>query len=251
MAATQGSARLPVASATNPLAAKLGTVTDLPEEDRQAILDLCSNVRDVSRHSDIIREGARTENVHLMIEGWAARYKVLPGGARQITAFLLPGDFCDLHVTVLGKMDHGIVALTDARVAYVPHAVMDALTSRVDLVRAMWWSTLVDEAILREWIVSIGRRDSYQAVAHIFCELDTRLRRVGMVQEGRFKLPITQETLADALGLTPVHINRVLKRLRSEGLIELGKGSLTILDAEGLSIRAGFDPSYLHAQARV
>jgi CRP-like cAMP-binding protein len=182
-----------------------------------------------------------------MVEGWAARAEILKDGGRQITAILLPGDFCDLHVTILGEMDHDIVALTDARVAYVPHKAMEELPAmRPELGRALWWATLVDEAVLRSWISNIGRRDAYQRLAHLFCELHARLKLVGLVEGDRFDLPMTQEVLADAQGLTPVHVNRTLQALRGEGLIELSERMLTILDVARLHKAAGFDPSYLH-----
>jgi CRP-like cAMP-binding protein len=251
MVTSEGHSGAQSTAANNPLIAKLSTVTTLSEDDQRAILDLCAKLREVPRHKDIIEEGAKPDHVQLMVEGWAARYKLVPGGARQITALLLPGDFCDIHVKVLGRMDHGIAALTSTKVAFIPHPVIDALTARPDLARALWWTTLVDEAVLREWIVNVGRRDAYQAMGHFFCELDVRLRRVGLVVEDQFDLPITQETIADSLGLTPVHVNRILKRLRDEGMIELGSGSLTILDPGRLREISGFDPAYLHAHSRV
>jgi CRP-like cAMP-binding protein len=230
-------------------AAKLEMRGPLDAGDREGLRALCANVRRIGAHSDIISDGANPTHVHLVLEGWAARYKLLPGGGRQITAFLIPGDFCDAHVAILSRMDHGIVALSDVAVAYIPHAAFDALPLRsVKLARALWWSTLVDEAVLRAWIVNIGRRDAYEAVAHLFCELQARLRNVGLVEDNRFDLPITQDVLADALGLTPVHINRILQRLRSENLILLKGGILTILDAEALRKVAGFDPAYLHVR---
>ena len=138
-----------------------------------------------------------------MLSGWAARYKLLPDGTRQITAFLIPGDFCDLHVTILREMDHGILALSPATIAYIPHqAMQDLPLNRPALARALWWATLVDEAVLRAWIVTIGRRDAHEGVAHLLCELHARMRNVGLVEEGAFSLPLTQEELADALGLT-------------------------------------------------
>jgi CRP-like cAMP-binding protein len=181
------------------------------------------------------------------MEGWAARYKVVPDGSRQITAILVPGDFCDLHITILGEMDHGITALTRVKVALVPHLVMENLpVDRPQLGRALWWATLVDEATLRAWIVNLGRRDAAERVAHLFCELHARLKLVGLADEDDFSLPLTQEILADALGLTPVHINRVLQRLRSQDLIELEGGELRILNLPHLRKLAGFDPTYLH-----
>jgi CRP-like cAMP-binding protein len=233
-----------------PLIRKLETVGGLSDADKDTLDDLCRDVREFGARRNIIREGDRPDYVHLVISGWAARYKLVRDGQRQITAFLLPGDFCDLHITVLGHMDHSIIALTPVRLACIPAKVMEQLPfERPALTRALWWSTLVDEAVLREWLVSAGRRNAHQALAHLLCELHTRLRRVGMVHDDRFELPVTQEDLADALGMTPVHVNRMLKRLRKEQLIQIFDRKVTILDSEGLCAVAGFDPSYLHAEA--
>ena len=235
----------------NPLIAKLERFTMLSVEDREAIIRASRNKRDIKPHRDIISENDRPSYFHLMLDGWAARYKLLPGGARQITAFLIPGDFCDLHVTILKRMDHGIVALTPATVAYISHDEMRALTEeRPNLTRALWWATLVDEGVLRAWIVNMGRRDAYERIAHLMCEMHLRMKNVGLVADGVFHLPVTQEELADTLGLTAVHVNRILQRLRSEGLIELRGRTLSILDLEALQNTSGFDGSYLHADAR-
>jgi CRP-like cAMP-binding protein len=236
-------------SSGNPLVAKLETFSPMEDEDREALLAAFADVRDLPADRDIIREGANPDHIHLMVEGWAARYKLLPDGSRQITAFLIPGDFCDLHITILGQMDHSILALTPSRVAFVPAKVMEALPlERPKLARALWWATLVDEAVLRAWIVNLGRREAHERIAHLLCELHVRLIHVGLAQDGHFDLPVTQEELADALGLTAIHTNRVLQRLRTEGLITLKERRLTILDIEGLGKLAGFDPNYLHAR---
>lgn len=250
-ARNHGPADPPPAVDSNPLVAKLENVTHIPDADRRALLDACRDVRKKAARRDIIREGEKPDHVHLILDGWACRYKVLPDGTRQIMAFLVPGDFCDLHVTILGEMDHSIAALTAAEVCYVPCDRMDALTERPQLSRAFWWATLVDEGVLRAWIVNLGRRDAYEAVAHLFCELHVRLKNVGLVEDDCFDLPLTQEVLADALGLTPVHVNRVLQRLRQEELISLHGGALTILDAARLRKAAGFNPNYLHVKERV
>jgi CRP-like cAMP-binding protein len=229
--------------------AKLELRDRLDEGDRKALRAVCAESRRVEAGRDIISEGAAPGHVHLMLCGWAARYKILADGSRQITAFLIPGDFCDAHVAVLGHMDHAIVALTAATVAFIPHSVFDALPAdRPKLARALWWSTLVDEAVLRAWIVNLGRRDAFAGIAHLICELHARMRNVGLAEGNRFELPLTQEVVADALGLTPVHTNRVLQRLRAEKLIRLRRGALTILDADRLREAADFDPDYLHAR---
>lgn len=234
-----------------PLLAKLETRAPLSEEDRIDLNSLYADARDIGARRNVIREGDRPENVHLIVEGWAARYKLLPDGSRQITAFLIPGDFCDLHVTILGEMDHGIATLTRSSVAFIPRKRMEALTERPSLAKAFWWSTLVDEAILRSWIVNVGRRDAYEAIGHLICELYVRMKNIGLVNDHRFDLPLTQEELGDALGLTAVHVNRVLQRLRSEDLISLRHGLLTIHDYRRLETASGFNPNYLHIEPRL
>lgn len=235
----------------SPLIAKLATVADLRQSDVDSLVALCDDERTVAARHDILSEGDRPDHVHVILEGWAARYKMLPDGARQIVAFLIPGDFCDLHVTVLGQMDHGIRALTRCRVAYIPSAELDALTSNHNgLTKALWWATLVDEGVLREWVLNVGRRSAYERIAHLLCEMHTRMKLVGLVEDGRLALPLTQEELADATGLTAVHTNRTIQRLRNEKLIELGSGMLTVLDAGRLREAAGFDANYLHIQRR-
>ncbi|HYW17351.1 MAG TPA: Crp/Fnr family transcriptional regulator [Allosphingosinicella sp.] len=232
------------------LVAKLETRGPLSEEDRRDLNSLHKSAREVGARRSIIREGDRPDHVHLMVEGWAARYKLLPDGARQITAFLIPGDFCDLHITILGEMDHGISTLTRSRVAFIHRSRMEDLTERPSLIKAFWWSTLVDEAILRSWIVNVGRRDAYESIGHLFCELYVRMKNVGLVDQQHFDLPLTQEEIGDALGLTSVHVNRVLQRLRSEDLISLRQGVLTILDYRRLEAASGFNSNYLHLDRR-
>lgn len=236
----------------SPLIARLEVVADLSEQDKLLVAQLYDDVRIVNAKRDIISEGDRPEFIHLIVEGWAARYKELPNGSRQIVAFLIPGDFLDLHTTILGHMDHGVVALTRCRVAYIPAAKIDELTSHHNgLTKALWWSTLVDEGVLRNWVVNAGRRDAYARIAHILCEMHVRMKQIGMVNSERFDLPLTQEELADATALTPVHTNRTLQRLRKDELIELRGGVLTVLDVKRLQDAAGFDPSYLHIKRRV
>jgi CRP-like cAMP-binding protein len=235
----------------SPLAIKLASVANLSDDDLQALDRLSADARDMVPRRNIIREGDRPDRVHLMVEGWAARYKLLPGGSRQITAFLIPGDFCDLHVTILGEMDHSIITLTRAKVAFIRRGEIEALTERPRLTRALWWATLVDEAVLRAWIVNVGRREAFEAIGHIMCELYLRMKNVGLAADHSFELPLTQEELADALGLTPVHVNRVLQRMRGEGLITFKSGSLTILDYPRLEKSAGFNSNYLHIEEKV
>jgi CRP-like cAMP-binding protein len=232
----------------NRLVVKLRAVLDLSANDIAALDAVCRDAREFGPRRNIIREGDRPDHVHLIVDGWAARYKLLPDGARQITAFLLPGDLCDVHVTILGEMDHSISTVGRATVAFIRRSEMEALAARPTIARAFWWSTLVDEAVLRAWIVNVGRRDAFEAIGHLMCELYVRMRNVGLTTEHRFDLPLTQEDLADALGLTPVHVNRVLQSMRADGLISLRRSALEILDYRRLEDAAGFNPNYLHLE---
>lgn len=230
-----------------PFVRKLETVESLTGKEKEAAVALCSDVRIVERRSDIITLGRDPDRVHIILDGWAARYSVLPNGSRRITAFLLPGDFCDIHVTTLSVMDHSILAITDCTVAYVLPGLIDDITrSTPVLTRAFWRSTLIDEAILRQWLVNSGRRDALEAVAHLVCELHARMKLVGLVEDGCLELPVTQEEFGDATGLTAVHVNRTIKSLRDRGLLSIGKGVLQVPDVEALRRFCGFDPRYLH-----
>jgi CRP-like cAMP-binding protein len=233
------------------LVRRLKVIANLDDGDAERLTDLCKEVTSVAAKQDIIAEHDRPEHLHLILRGWAARYKVLPSGARQIIGFLIPGDFCDIHVTILDQMDHGIIALTACKVGCIDSRDVDRLTlENSRIARALWWSTLVDESVLREWVVNNGRRDAHERIAHLLCELHARLDMVGLVEDDRLDLPLTQEDLADATSLTAVHTNRTLQRLRSEELIELRSQVLTIRDLKSLQRIAGFDPTYLHLKRR-
>ena len=231
---------------------KLSKYAELSLDDVGRLEAACVNTRKVPARHDIIREGDTPGPVIVMLEGWACRYKLLPEGGRQIVALLMPGDFCDMHVAVLREMDHSIGTLTSARFAEIGRDSMEELIrSSPAITSAFWISQLVDEGILRAWIVSMGRRDSMERVAHLMCELYIRAHNVGLCADGTCDLPLTQIALADALGLTPVHINRVLRKLRLEGVMELGQGSLHIRNIEQLTRVAGFDDNYLHRRLRL
>ena len=187
--------------------------------------------------------------VHVL-SGWACRYKALLNGQRQITALLLPGDICDPYVFLLQSMGHSLGTLTPVTLARVPaQAIRDLSAGGADLGDALWWQMLQVVEIQREWTVSLGRRTALQRLAHLFCEVTTRLNAVGLSDGSECELPLTQADLADALGLSAVHINRSLQELRASRLIELRNKRLTIHDRQGLMDLAMFDPSYLHGRA--
>jgi CRP-like cAMP-binding protein len=239
------------AQTSNPLARKLSAFADLSTLDTAYLDCIVSDVRLHKAGHTLIGQGDRPEMVFLLVEGWACRYKDLRDGSRQIMAFLIPGDLCDINIFILNQMDHGIALLSDARVAAISKGEMEALLKeRHDLARALFWATLVDEAVLREWLANIGQRDAFERVAHLFCELWVRLNQVGLVTADRFSLPLTQEQLGQTMGLTPVHVNRVLQRMRAENLITLEAKHLTILNCERMKRVAGFSPNYLHLVRR-
>lgn len=190
-------------------------------------------------------------SIFVVLEGWACRYKLLPEGTRQITAFLIPGDCSGLHASVLDAMEHAIAALTPCRVATVEGSrVQELIATRPALMQAFRRAQLVDEDTLRAWIVSMGRRSSVQRVAHLLCELFVRAGNVGLVSGGRVEVPLTQLVLGDALGLTAVHVSRVLKKLNNSGALDFTGRVLTVTDMAELARIAGFDDSYLHGPSR-
>lgn len=229
---------------------KIEAFMPISDEERGELLALCPDVCSVGRNRDIVSEGNRPTHIQVILEGWAARYSLNAEGGRRITAFLLPGDFCDIHITSLDVMDHGIVAITDCRVGLVSKEAMDRITrSTPALELAFWRSTLVDAAISRQWLVSSGRRSAYQNIAHLLCELHARLRLIGLADNDRFIMPLTQAEVGDAAGLTPVHVNRMLRDLREQGVIEMTGSSIHIPNVEALRRQAGFNPTYLHLHA--
>ncbi|GAA3696185.1 Crp/Fnr family transcriptional regulator [Sphingomonas cynarae] len=231
----------------NPLIVRFRRQCHLDAADVDRIDYLCTDVRDVPRGVNLVREGERVERIHLILSGWAARYKLLPNGSRQITALLLPGDLCDLRCSMLARMDDGIVALTPIHVAFVPPDAITRLERTwPSIAHALSWYCLVEQATTRAWIVNMGRRHALERVAHLFCELSTRLAVVSDAPDQPPHFPLTQEEIADALGLTAVHVNRVLHELRRREFITSRRGGLTILDLPGLKEMAGFNDNYLH-----
>lgn len=203
--------------------------------------------RTIPARRDLIREGERPQYVHLMVDGWACRYKTLPDGRRQVVAFFVPGDFCDLNVYVLKEMDHSIAAVTRLSVADISRDEMDSLTVNYPrITQALWWESLVTTAIQREWTLNIGQRTAYERIAHLLVELFIRLRSVKLTQGDSCDFPVTQTDIADATGLTAVHVNRTLQELRRDGLIVLERKRLTIPDLQRLKDAAMFNANYLH-----
>jgi len=233
----------------NPLVRKLENFTNLSDDDKLALDKAARQVRVYRTREDIICEGDCPEVVNLLIEGYACRYKQLEDGRRQIMAYFVPGDLCDINVFILRQMDHSIATLSAATVALIPRDTMlDLMAQHPRITQALWWSTLVDEATLRAWVVNLGQRSAYERMAHILCELFFRLKAVGLTNGNACILPVTQGELGETLGLTVVHVNRTLQDLRRDGLVELKGKHLTILDLDTLQKVALFNPNYLHLE---
>ncbi|OHV15517.1 cyclic nucleotide-binding protein [Methylorubrum extorquens] len=226
---------------------KLEGYEELSDQDRWALNGLVTKVRHVGARVDLIHEGDAPENVHLILDGFACRYKVLPNGQRQIMAFLVPGDFCDLNVFILDQMDHSIGTISACQVVDIPRQAIEEITANHPrITRALWWCNLVDEAVLREWLVNLGSRQADERIAHLLCELLVRLEAVGLVRNDCYGFPFTQTDIADTMGLSNVHVNRTYRELRDTGLITLKHRILTIHDAGQLKAYCGFNPNYLH-----
>lgn len=232
----------------NPLTMKLEQYSSFDPDERGRLDQLLSYpTKTYQRGRTIIREGDKVSDIHLVLTGLAARSKTLRSGERQFMALLVPGDLCDLEVFVLEGMDHDIVAMTETTCVLIPSEVIEGLlTESTKLTKALWWSTMTDSAVLREWIVDHGSRDAVERIAHLMCEMLIRYRMIGETTDTSFAFLLTQEDVADATGLTPVHVNRMLQQLRVEGLIELHGRVLTILDPQRLQRLAKYDSSYLH-----
>jgi CRP-like cAMP-binding protein len=231
----------------NPLLRKLSNFTKLSEQECAAVRECTQDVHEFGAREDVISQGDRTSGVKLLLEGFACRYKVLEDGRRQIVAYFVPGDLCDLRVFILKRMDHSIGAIVNSKVAEIaPDDILQLTHKYPTLTRALWWSTLVEEAIAREWIVNVGQRNALERMAHLFCELLYRFRAVGLNEGNSCTLPLTQVELAETLGLSSVHVNRTLQELRRQKLITLENGTLTIQDLDALKEVSFFNPDYLH-----
>jgi len=230
---------------------KLRARDDISAEEEAAIRAMVGEPRSVAAHRTVIRAWQPIKESTLLLRGWTARVQDLESGQRQITEINLPGDFIDLHSFTLKELDHDIVALTNCELAPAPHEKLAEITVNFPhLTRVYWFSTNLDAAIHREWMLSAGRRSAIARVAHLFCELLVRLQVIGCAEDDNYKFPLTQVQLADCLGLTSVHVNRTLQQLRKHKVIELKDRRLRILNLAELKRLGEFDPSYLYLEKR-
>jgi CRP-like cAMP-binding protein len=222
----------------------------LEAADREALLGLPHYMKKLTAGAHVVRDGDIPDYVTLLLSGFAYRYKLTGEGGRQIISFHCPSEFLDLQNSFLGVADHSVQMLTEGELALMPVGVLQELAlTRPAIGRAMWIDTLIDASIFREWVVNVGRRDSRSRVAHLLCEFSLRLEATGLAKNHQYELPMTQEQLADAVGLTSVHVNRVLKILGEEGLISRNRRSITILDWNRMRHAGDFNERYLHHDA--
>ena len=236
---------------TNALIEKLTRRDVVSASEIAALAEVLDPPRKVDAHVDIVLEHAYAEHSILLLEGFTARYSTLSDGRRQITEINVAGDFVDLHSLLMKQMDHGVVTLTPCVIAHAPHSRLRRLTEEhAHLTRLLWLDTIVDAAIHRQWLVAMGRRSGLGHLAHLVCELFTRLSAVGLTEGQTFNLPLTQTVLSDALGLSTVHVNRLIAELRREGLVRWSNPQVEILDWPRLSQIAEFDPTSLRLHSQ-
>lgn len=234
-----------------PMLDKLQQWRALDAADQEAILALPFRTIAFRPKEYIVREGDQPQNSCLMLSGFAFRHKVAGNGGRQIFSIHMKGDLADLQNSLLGLADHNLQALTNVEVALIPvKAIQEIAFGRPAVGRAMWYETLVDGSIFREWTLNVGRRDSRARTAHLLCEFALRLEQAGLGERCDYELPMTQEQLADALSLTSVHVNRTLMSMADEGLISRSQRAVRIEDWDRLAKTGDFDSAYLHLRAK-
>ena len=233
-----------------PMLAKLERQGAFSGADREALLALPHHVRRAAAGSHLVRDGDRPDVCTVLLSGFAYRHKITGEGGRQVLSLHMRGYFLDLQNSLLRVAVHNVQMLTDGEVAAISRdLIRDLALARPAIGIALWTDTLVDSAIFREWVVNVGRRDARTRVAHILCEFSLRLAAAGLANDHRYELPMTQEQLADAVGLTSVHVNRVLRQLGEEGLISRNKRSIVIEDWPRMRDVGDFNERYLHSDA--
>lgn len=229
---------------------KLARIGDLDAEDRLRLDELTPRLENVPRWRHLVNEGEHPEQCCLLVDGFACRYKETPTGARQIVSFHVRGDLLDIQHLLLNTADHSVQAITDATVAWIPKGELLRLSwERPNIGRALWRDSLIDASIFREWVLNVGRRDAKSRISHMICEFVARCAAAGLGTADGFRLPMTQEQIADATGLTTVHVNRTLRAIDEAGAIDRSGKQFRIIDWPLLCRIGDFDPRYLHAAA--
>jgi len=230
-----------------PIVRQLSLREELSADDRNAILALPFGLRKVQAGQFLVWDGDRPQHTCLLVSGFAYRHKLAGNGGRQIVSIHMRGDIVDLQNSLLGTADHNVQMLTAGEIAVIPVEAMRELAYKHPSVgMAMWYETLVEGSIFREWVLNIGRRDARTRIAHLLCELAVRMEAAGLGEHVNYELPITQEQLADAVALTSVHVNRTLMKLQQDGLITRNRRMITVVDWTKMMREADFEPRYLH-----
>jgi len=230
---------------------KLRLRAAISADEERVIHGLVAESRRSRADTVLVKAGQPLNVSMLVLDGWLVRSKDLPSGERQVMEIHLPGDFADLHGFTLKQLDHDLIAITECVIGYVPHERLMELTEKHPrLARIYWLSTNIDAAITREMALSLGQRSAISRMAHLFCELHTRLAIIGRTDGDTFEFPLTQRELGECLGLTVVHVNRTLQELRRRGLVQAENRHVTITDRRGLEAVAEFDPTYLQLHRR-
>jgi CRP-like cAMP-binding protein len=238
----------PDGSRLEPLLRKLEYWQKFTPDDRAAVVGLPHTVRAMEPHQYIIRDFDRAESSCLLLSGFAVRHKIVVGGHRQILSIHMKGDLVDLQNSLLGRADHSVQMLTAGKVATIPRDEITRIAfERPAVGKALWTDTLIDASIFREWIANVGRRDARTRIAHLLCEFSLRLKVAEIGEHTNYELPMTQDQLADATGLTSVHVNRTLRGLEADGLIERRNPRvIEIGDWRKLAETGDFNSGYLH-----
>lgn len=228
------------------LIARLQSVVDLSHQDQVRLSSMPYRIKTLSNGDLLLREGDRPTHSTVVISGFLSRQRVI-SARNQISSFYIPGDMPDLHSLHLPVMDHELCSVGNSTVASVPHAYLrDVMNESPMLTLAFWRETLIHAAIYRDWVENLGARQALGRIAHLLCELASRLELVGLLDGGSFYLPFTQQNVADACGLSVVHVNRTLQELRQERLIEWEHRSVRLVDRTALEQVAEFSSHYLH-----
>jgi CRP-like cAMP-binding protein len=229
------------------LITRLRCITEISGETEQLITHLPISVRNCASSEVIVEQGAKPSNCCLVIDGFVARDKAANDSNRQIISFYVPGDIPDANTLHLSRMDHSLISVGPAVVGFIPHESLHAaLLQSPQMLHALWRETLIDAAILRQWVINLGQREGIARVAHVLCELTMRLGAVGLLRDDLLPIPWTQADVADATGMTAVHANRVFQDLRLRGLVHWEAKHVRIIRWEGLVQVAGFSADYLH-----
>jgi CRP-like cAMP-binding protein len=228
---------------------KLQIDLEMTSAEREAYLAIVSSPQSFAKGETLIRAGEPTTRSIVLLDGFAARERYTSTGNRQIVSFVIPGDNCDLHTLVLPSLPYSITALTTVTLAYLPHDSLRDLIRRFPrLGYAFWRETLIDASIFQEWLVNVGARPAEARLAHLICELYVRLNAVGMAENSSFVLPMSQINLANATGLSVVHVNRMLQRLKTRRLVESNSQLISVLNWGGLQEVGDFDQGYLYSR---